>query len=151
MKSIKNISVILLATLIFIESVGVQVIRDICLPCQSETVVIRIPVTHYEPKYDDSCHTDKSCSEESRCCEKKQHNSHDCKHQQKIQFLSKDPDFPEINTTFRLKFFPDFITVFNKQPGLRYLERKLLDNTFIENKLLLPKDDRQSFLCTYIV
>lgn len=151
MKFINNISVILLATLFFVESVGVQIIRDMCMPCHDETVVVRIPYTHYEPKCDDNYHTDEAYDEESHCCEKKHHNSPCHKHQQKIQFLSKNPDFFEINTSFHLKFIPVFITVFNKQPDLWSLERNLLYNTFIANKLLLPEDDRQSLLCTYIV
>lgn len=151
MKQIKFISVVFIAALIFLETIGLQIIRDICLPCNSESVAVQIPFTEYESDCYDSCQTDKLCKHISNCNGCEHNHKQDHKHKKKVQVFSQNPEFIKLENILQIRFISVLLVVFDLQLNLLLSKIMAIECVYKESRINLPKCNLQVLLCTYII
>ena len=148
----RNILAIFLVIVILTESVGIQIIKDICTPCQNETVAVQFLFTHYESDCFDNCHFEEEHHfKKTNCCEKDhcKHNKHG--HQKEIQVLRKIPEFFETNSNDVLKNISVLLAVFINKEDLRSIVTALPYPLNEKYKDKPPKNGFQSILCTFLI
>jgi hypothetical protein len=150
MKLARNISIILLALVILTETIGVQVVKDICLPCHKETVQVQMLVSLYDPVCEDSCRDENHLTTETHCCNIDNCDIQKHNHQKDIQRLSNNPEFFIINTPSQLSV-PVFLAVFNRQPDLLSVEKKSSYFPYFISNSIAPNEDSQSLFCSYLI
>lgn len=153
MKIVRSIFVYSLVFVFLAESAGIQIIKDICVPCQNESVVVQMVYTHYESDCHDNCHDeDNSVANDVHNC-----NNHICfhinhEHEKDIQVLNKLPGFFGTNYTSLLKLLPVFDVMLNKHiENPLSFHKDLLSSITDRNKPILPDIDIQSILCSYLI
>lgn len=170
MKLIRSIAIIGIAALILGETLGMQLVRELCMPCQSETTAIAIPFDEVELAC--SCHHDMT-HETTACCEMERHdagdedqadaNCHSCfkdhenpgqkectQHHKEVHFLSKNADFVQQVQGLEDQLVPAVLVLLNAHTVLHNTGRAVSAIRFKEEKQP-PDRDLQASLCTYLI
>lgn len=154
MKFTHQLAAIILGVIILAESVGVQIVRDICLPCDFETITVQFALDDYKPdaSHDSQVVAHHPGEEENCSCNPVQCCNHEHQHQKEIQVVTNYPDFfgsaPNIvfsSPTFYLS------AIINKQEALFAIEWFLYPLFQLRFNPVDPNTDRQSLLCSYLI
>lgn len=151
MRFIRIISVVIFAALIFLETIGVQLIKDICLPCNSESIAIQIAYANNETECEDSCQANTPCEETTSCGDCDHGHSTKHEHEKEVQVLSQVPQFVKFENSLDLKFFPVLLTVFNLQLNAALPNCNKTSRIQVNFALNLPITNFQEKFCTYII
>lgn len=149
----KYISVVLLCFVILVETVGIQIIKDMCRPCQNELITIQFAYTPYDSDCHEDCNTrENSVYEDTHCCTSEGCAQQDHEHEKEVEVYSKYPDFFNNNSINHIKLQPTLIAVLNLYNYNRLFAQQNLESFYsATNESLPPNNDKQSFLCTYII
>lgn len=152
MKIVKSILVFLLITVILTESVGIKVIRDVCMPCQNKSVAVQLMYARYESDCTDGCHIEENqISTKTNCCLDSgcTHQKHD--HEKDIQILHKYPEFFKNNANNTLKLVPVVTICFANQFNHLFSQQKPQYPNYYGKEPIPPDEDFLSFLCTFLI
>lgn len=155
MKFVNQIAAIILVMVILVESVGVQIIRDICLPCDCETIRVQLVLDDYEQ---DGCHSEKQLAshhhqaDESCSCNPSSCSDDEHEHQKDIQVIANHPDFVESASTIIFSTPAIKLCAIFKQQKVSFAVERILFPVFQSGlKPLDPNRDKQSLLCSYLI
>lgn len=154
MKQISHISAIFIAALIFVETIGVQIIRDICLPCNGEYVAIQVPYSDYDTDCEDACQAYTICKSPSNKIECEHHDQHSHEnhnHKKEVEVFSNNPEFIKFENGLKIKFIPILLSVFDHQLNFCLSKNFVTGYTFNKLKINLPGNNLQELLCTYLI
>lgn len=169
---IRHIISVSLAILILVGTVGIQIIKDVCVPCHEATVLVQLPHTEYETKCEHGCHAEESSCPATKVIETEScdehHSGKTCSHAVELQqtlccndlahshktehvFLNELPDFYKSQSIENLKLTPLFVSVFQNVFNLDFVQNEHSYPTFLAVSFEPPEKDVQSILCTYLI
>ena len=151
MNLFRNISAHILLLIILTESVGIKVIKDLCLPCDHNTVAVQLAYSDFHSETQDHPAKDMACCQGSSCCEASQCNQDKHSHQKEVQVVHKSPDFFASNTRSQATFTPVILAVLEKQSFLPGIKTKISRFPVNDKSPIPPGNDMHSLLCTYII
>ena len=157
MSRLRNISTLLMVVFILIQTVGINLIKDLCVPCQNETISVHIMYSDIESDCEDACH---SYEEEHHSGH--QHDGSSCKinhceffdheHNIQTQRLTNAPEYFSKRTLDIEKLSPELITIFVPELFTKTLFSSNHGKTSLVCLHELPSDNHtQSILCTYLI
>lgn len=154
MKFSGQIAAVLLALVVLVETIGVQVIRDICLPCDYETISVQLALDDYDSK---TCHEQQAVAHhhdtgDSCCCSPVSCTDGVHQHQKDVQVVANYPDFfePASNILFSAPAIV-LAALVESQEALYAVERAQQPLFQSGLKPVNPNSDRQSLLCSYLI
>jgi hypothetical protein len=134
------------------ESVGIQIVRDTCLPCHEETIEVQLAYQEYESHCHDGCHSDEIHICKSSDCTGEDCSHEDHEHDQDIEIIQNFPDFLGNKVTSLSKLIPVLLVTCNATTSNQlFLKQNKLCLNLDRNKPIPPENDLQSFLCTYLI
>ncbi len=147
MKFYKSISALVIALVIFSETIGVQVIKDICVPCDGERLAVKLAYADYESSCHDSC--DAICHAEEVCCGSEPGQHH--QHEKEVELFNKNPEFFNGNSSLSFAFSPAVIAVLYSLVGFfnPYVEQIPIYLSY--HKTVNSPHDKQSLLCVFMI
>ncbi len=139
----------LLAAIILVETFGVYISQETCIPCGGKNIAIEL-ISYNDSNYIENCCSsfEKNCSSEfKKCC----HNKNKHEHKKEHEYLSLTPVFFQkyivqinLNDWVTLEF-KLHTTVSDNEPTAIYIAH----NNNHKNKQTIS--DYRAFLCTYII
>ena len=139
---------LILTTTILVETIGVYVSKETCVPCGRNEIYIDLI------SYDNEIHRENCCCAGAKCCsnhtENTTHEDIDHEHKKEVQYLNQSPDFFEksniIDTkawmNIAYKLFTPLSTKLPTAELLAYKNTKNLSNVYLDYRV---------FLCTYLI